>query len=242
MRKLFVFSPCAIFLFVFAHCFVFDDPASFLFNAVNTDFSDLSCFHYSGSDDFKVVVAADKVNVLFAGIDNPVSWAACSLNQEDLLLCSLDDEVEILDKNNAAFIVRVKRPGSVNLIIKNKKTGKTRKMPFRVARIPDPVLKLSERPLTQNSVCLKIQNGIYATVENFDFNCRCAIQSYNFYFTQKNNGTVEYKGTGGPFVNSISRAVRSAKPGDFMAFTNVKVRCPGDVVSREIRGLSFKFN
>ena len=60
------------------------------------------------------------------------------------------------------------------------------------------------------------------------------------YYTPKRKDVQELRGEGGRFKNNVARAIKLARPGDQYAFTNVRVKCPGDIAARRVNGLTFK--
>jgi len=86
----------------------------------------------------------------------------------------------------------------------------------------------------------KAQLGLIAWLDDFEFDAKCKITSFTLYYTPKRKDAVVLKGKRGRFVNDIKQVVQQAKSGDSYAFTDVKVKCPGDPHSRPANGLYFQ--
>lgn len=86
----------------------------------------------------------------------------------------------------------------------------------------------------------KAQLGLIPWLENFDFEAKCTITSFTLYYTPKREDTMVLKAKKGKFEGKIKEVVRQANSGDSYAFTNVKVKCPGDTYSRSANGLYFQ--
>ena len=113
--------------------------------------------------------------------------------------------------------------------------------PFRVKRIPNPIAKLTNNK-TDGSLAsneMKTQRGLIAVLENFDFDVRCSIQSFNLYYTPARQDAVEIANTGGRFSGQTMQAIQAAKPGTAYQFIDVKGKCPGDKASRKLNSLAF---
>jgi len=186
-----------------------------------------------------LAIAADKMNVFYIGVENPITIAVSGMDNKNLLLTA--EGANIKESRNGQYLVVCSQPGQLNLIVTNKNTGKSKTMPFRVKRIPDPVIKLGRKINgSMGSGEFRAQPGLTANLDNFDMDARCAIQSYTLFYVRKYSDPVGLKGTGGRFTGRISSVIRQAKPGDQYSFTDVKVRCPGDVAGRRVNGLSFR--
>ncbi len=186
-----------------------------------------------------LAIAADKMNVFYIGVENPITVAASGLDNKNLSLSA--DGAIIKPTEAGQYSIVCSKPGRVDLTVTNKSTGNSKTVSFRVKRIPDPIVRMGRKiDGLMGSGEFKAQPGLTANLDNFDMDLKCTIQSYTLYYVCKRCDAVEMQGSGGRFTGQISTAIRQAKPGDQYAFTNVKVRCPGDVVSRRINGLSFK--
>lgn len=185
-----------------------------------------------------VNVAADKMNVFYIGVDNPVTVAAAGIPTSAL---STSIAGATMTGSGSSRTVKCSKPGKATITVQNKKTGKKYPFEFRVKRIPDPVVRLGKK--TDGLIGsgeMKAQPGLAAWLDNFDFDAKCQVQSYTMYYTRKRQDPVEIQGKGGRFTGQVASAVKQAKPGDQYAFTDVKARCPGDKAGRRVNGLAFK--
>ena len=186
-----------------------------------------------------LAIAADKMNVFYIGVENPITVAASGISNENLSLSA--DGATIKPTRPGQYSIVCSQPGKVDLTVTDKRTGKSKTVNFRVKRIPDPVVRMGRKmDGLMGSGEFKAQPGLTANLDNFDMDLNCTIQSYTLYYVCKRCDAVEMQGRGGRFTGQISRVIRQAKPGDQYAFTDVKVRCPGDVAGRRVNGLSFK--
>jgi hypothetical protein len=86
----------------------------------------------------------------------------------------------------------------------------------------------------------KAQLGLIAWLNDFDFDAKCSVDSYTLYYTARRKDPVVLKARGGKFKGTINKIIKQAASGDQYTFTNVKVKCPGDVVGRPANSLYFK--
>lgn len=122
-----------------------------------------------------VAVAADKMNVFYIGVDNPITVSAAGVSSNALRVscngCNLSGS-----GNNR--VVTVDRPGEVSVVVTGEGLNST--FPFRAKRIPDPVPQLgNSKGGSMGNGEFKAQGGVLAVLEGFDFDARCAIQGFN---------------------------------------------------------------
>lgn len=185
-----------------------------------------------------VNVAADKMNVFYVGVDNPVTIAAAGVKTADM---KVSISGATMSGSGSSRVVKATKPGKAVVTVRDAEKNKSYPFEFRVKRIPDPVVRLGKKTDgAMGSGEFKAQPGLAAWLDNFDFDARCQVQSYTMYYTAKRQDPVELKGKGGRFSGEIAQVVRRAKPGDQYAFTEVKARCPGDKTGRRVNGLAFK--
>lgn len=185
-----------------------------------------------------VTVSADKMNVFYIGVDNPLSVSAAGVSSNDLVVKG--EGVE-LSGSKGKYIVRASKPGAAKIICSGGGLPST-PTEFRVKRIPDPVVRLggTKTDGIVKSGEMQAQRGLLAMLDNFDFEARCDVQSYTMYYTRARQDPTEVKGNGASFSGPALAAIQAAKPGDQYTFIDVKAKCPGDVAGRQVNGLAFQ--
>ncbi|MEY3050695.1 MAG: hypothetical protein RLY31_480 [Bacteroidota bacterium] len=189
-----------------------------------------------------VAISADKMNVFYIGVDNPISVSAAgvSSNKLDVSITGGGGKLTAIGSNT--WNVTVGQPtDNCSIVVREKGGDLNASKQFRVKRIPDPVAKLGNKPDGEmGNGEFKAQPGIIAWLENFDFDARCEIQGFNLVKVSKREDPVDSPNAGGTFTGKTKNLVTSAKPGDIYYFENVKARCPGDVAGRKINSLVFR--
>ena len=159
--------------------FVYLNLACLLFSFVS------GCSHsdHNGKNPATPVVSATMMNVLYAGLENPISVAVPGLDSRDLVI-EVDSAHEIRceekgkcvvipDANSTTAQVTVKQTGANN---ENTLLGS---IDFRVKRVPDPILKWG--PVENGGVISKAvlmsPPPVFAVLENFDFDVKLRITS-----------------------------------------------------------------
>lgn len=191
-----------------------------------------------------VSVSATKMNVFYMGVENPVSVSAAGVPSNQVNV-SMSGGGSISRRGDGTFAVTVNSPTRKDEFVYVNVTapGLSAKSPFRVKRIPDPVAKLSSSMGgVMGSGEFKAQRGLFAVLENFDFDARCEIVGYRVVRVPRRQDPMPAANRGGPFGGEAKGVVDQAKAGDTYYFEDVKAKCPGDASTREINQLVFKIN
>ena len=185
-------------------------------------------------------VSADKMNVFYIGVDNPVSVSASGVSSNDLDVRASGCSIRATSRANGKYLVTADKPGDAKIILSGGGLPSTT-FDFRVKKIPDPVARLSKSSGgTMGNGTFKAQGGVGAFLDNFDFDATCQIQGFTLVYVASRQDPVEVINAGARYNDQSRRLVNQAKPGDIYYFDDVKARCPGDKVGRPINSMVFK--
>ncbi len=185
-----------------------------------------------------VTVSADKMNVLYIGVDNPISIAAAGVSSNELRVSASGGGIS-LRGGNGKYTATVSQPGEATINVSGGGLTNSR-FNFRVKRIPDPVARLSKSSGGgMGTGEFKAQGGVGAFLDNFDFEATCVIQGFNLVYVPKRQDAVPVVNPGARYNDRARELVSRAKPGDIYYFENVKAKCPGDQAGREINSMVF---
>ncbi|NNE29284.1 MAG: hypothetical protein HKN16_06590 [Saprospiraceae bacterium] len=199
---------------------------------------------YKGTFEYEVgrrsvAVSADKMNVFYIGVDNPVSVSAAGISSNELKVTGKN--VTLKQAGKGKWIATGSRPSNDAGITVSGGGLKSTTFPFRVKRIPDPVARLSKSSGgTMGNGEFKAQGGVGAFLDNFDFDAKCRIMGYSLVRVPKRQDAVESVNPGAKYNDKSRRLVNAASPGDVYFFQNVKSKCPGDSAGRKINDMVFK--
>lgn len=189
-------------------------------------------------------ISADKMNVLYIGLPNPISISAAGVPAEAV---NASISVGNIRKQSAGnYIVTVANPGRAIINVIANVDGKNKSMgskEFRVKMIPDPVLKVGvNKSGTMKAADFKVQGGLRADLENFEFEgVKYDVVSYRVGIEARGRDYVEGEANSAYFPSNVVGAVRSLRAGDQVYFDNVKVKGPDGIV-RNMGNTSFKLN
>lgn len=185
-----------------------------------------------------VSVSADKMNVFYIGVDNPVTISAAGVSSNQLNVTT-GSGITIKNTGGSSYVVTANTPGKSSVNVSGGGLPSTSKE-FRVKRIPDPVPKLSgERGGGIPNGVFRAQLGLIADLEDFDFEARCEIIGFQLVRVARRQDPEPASNSGGRFNDSAQRLVNKAAPGDRYFFEDIKAKCPGDKIGRDVGSMTF---
>ena len=188
------------------------------------------------------VVSPTKMNVMYIGVDNPISVSVPGFQPGDVNAGI--SEGTLKNEGGGNYIARVKKAGTVNITVSVKdKAGEEKKLPsseFRVKRVPDPVPKLGS--VSAGNVptgTFKAQRGLIADLENFDFDLRFNVVSYEIIIQIPRKDPIAKKIDGPAFPDDVVKLISNVKPGTQVIFMDIKVKGP-DGIPRKLPSIAYK--
>jgi len=184
-------------------------------------------------------VSADKMNVFYIGVDNPISVTVAGASSNEVKASCSGAGCNIKG-SRGKYTVTVSQPGDATVNVSGGGLPNT-PFKFRVKRIPDPVARLGKKADgSMGNGEFRAQPGIIPWLDAFDFEARCKIDGFNVTRVAKRDDPIQKTNRGGTFTSETKRIINMAKPGDTYYFENVKARCPGDAAGRKINSMVFK--
>lgn len=185
-----------------------------------------------------VTVAAEKMNVLYVGVPNPLAISAAGVPSGQIQVRADGTPLEKI--GNGKYVARPEQVGDARIIVSGPGLEPTA-FPYRVKRIPDPIPALGNlRGGEVAAGTFRAQQGLIPILEHFDFEARCNVISYEVA-RKPNRGDVQVSDNNGArFEPATRRMIDQADHGDRYYVDRIKVKCPGDRHSRELGGLIFR--
>ncbi|HAW52538.1 MAG TPA: hypothetical protein DCX54_09470 [Flavobacteriales bacterium] len=189
-----------------------------------------------------LVVSADKMNVFYKGVDNPVSISVPGVPADKLSPSITNGS---LTRGKDGYIVRVKsgneaiiRVGATMPDGSKKSMGEAK---FRVKSIPNPVPYVAQQTgsAVVKKVVLENTNKIFAKMENFDFELTPEVVGYVFSTTVSGGALVEEKVKGANLGGSVKNLISKSKTNSKVYFEKIEVRMPDGSI-RELGPISLK--
>lgn len=188
-------------------------------------------------------VTADKMNVFYIGVDNPISVVVAGVASRSVKVNGTGCTVS--PKGTGKYNVTASRPGEAKIMVSAGKDFPPTPYVFRVKRIPDPFPQLgggkNKRGGVMGSGEFKAQLGLAAVLgDDFDFDAKCRMMGFEITKVAKRQDAISKANNGAKYSSDVKRMVRSAKPGDTYYFDKIKAKCPGDNTGRQLSSVVFK--
>ncbi|RFS22438.1 gliding motility protein GldM [Chitinophaga silvatica] len=189
-------------------------------------------------------ISADKMNVLYIGLQNPISISAAGVPAEQV--SATINGGNITKRGSGEYVVTVTSPGKAVINVVANVDGKTKSLgqkEFRVKRVPDPILKVgANKGGSMKAADFKVQGGLRADLEDFEFEgVKYEVVGYRVGISAKGKEYQEGDATSAYFPGNVAASIRALRPGDEVFFENVKVKGPDNVV-RSMPSTIFKLN
>lgn len=194
------------------------------------------------------VVSADKMNVLYIGVDNPMSISVPGV-ANNLVKVSLEGAGGTLksdpSKGGGHYIATVSTQGKAIFKVSAEIAGKVTPMgtfEYRVKRVPDPIATAANSkggPINKN---LLAAANIIPVLENFDFELFFRVTSFKMsIFGKGRDPILDLPSENNQLTQVMRDQLQKARPGDKVYFEYIKARMASgsDQSIRSLPGLSF---
>ncbi|MES2514909.1 MAG: GldM family protein [Bacteroidota bacterium] len=181
-------------------------------------------------------VAADNMNIFYAGIDNPVSATCAGFSPADTKINISGCGAVATQTAAGKYVITVKSSGTCSVTVSAKVNGAYQQQgtvkTFRVKDIPPPFLRLGGKLATstlefsKNEV--KMLGGVGAEAVGFMFPVNFTVKSFDVAVP----GGGEFSCTGNSLSPQAKTALSALKVGQVAYIDNIKVRKPtGETVT-----------
>jgi gliding motility-associated protein GldM len=184
------------------------------------------------------VVSPTKMNVVYRGIENPVSVSSAGIPQDKLDVRITNGTIE--HKGNEFIVV----PGSgrlceISVFVDEKNMG-TRQLRVKDLPIPTPQLDgISGKTTTKNEI-LASQGVLAVMPRDFDFDLRFRVVSFSVFTTDPNSGFALEEASGSAAFSTQQKQIfNRLRSGQRVTFTDIKAVGP-DGRTIELADLSIK--
>lgn len=183
-------------------------------------------------------VAADNMNVLYVGVDNPITVSAAGIAPTELVVTANGCNARLSPAGPGKYNVSVSSAGNctVSVAARTAQGLKPQGRPqvFRVKSIPPPVAKIAGLPnlstLELTSAQIASIGGISAVSLGFEFPVNFKVTSYNVVTVI--NGIYNTEPSNGPNLSEKARNnLKKLNKGQRAYFEDIKVQTPTGIVS-----------
>ena len=193
------------------------------------------------------VVSAEKMNVLYIGVDNPMAISVPGVSSDKVKVNPSGAGI-VLKPNPTAgaghYMATVTTVGRSNISVSAEIGGKVIPMgsfEYRVKKVPDPVATIASSkggPINKNIVAA---GTLIPTLENFDFELFFRITGFKMTIVRKGKDPYEKETTGNQLTQEMRDMVASTRPGDkiFFEYIKAKMATGADQSTRTLSPMAF---
>ncbi|WP_240671042.1 type IX secretion system motor protein PorM/GldM [Lacibacter luteus] len=180
-------------------------------------------------------VSAEKVKVLYIGLDNELAVSGGNVGDEKVSVSINNGTLAKIGPGR--YVAKPASPGKA--IVTVNADGRPSSFEFRVKSVPDPVAMVgpSKGGRMQSNV-FKAQQGVRAELENFVFEgVQYTVTGYVIYMTGAGFPDPQFRQVSGNTFSAVQDLINKAKPGTTVTLDEVQVQGPGG--RRRIPGIFF---
>jgi len=191
------------------------------------------------------VVSADKMNVLYIGVENPMSISVPGVADANVTAtisgggASLAKDAK---SGSSKYIAKATTQGEATISITAKLDGKGVPMgqfKYRVKRVPDPVAMIGgSKGGPINKAVLAAQTSVNSIMENFDFELYFRVKGFRMTLIRKGKDPTELESNNNLITPQMKGAIQSAGPGSKVYFEYIKATGP-DGTTRSLSSVNF---
>jgi len=181
-------------------------------------------------------ISADAMNVLYIGLENPISISAAGYSPSDISASMTGGTLTPGAKGT--YIAKVANPGkaviNVSVRMKDKSLRQMGSKEYRIKAVPKPeawfgALESGSYP----AAALLGQNFIAAVLPNFVFEgVKFTVTKYACAYVPRRGNAEFFNGTGAAITSQLKGAISKAKRGDKVLVDEIMAIGPGGIVKK----------
>ncbi len=179
-------------------------------------------------------INANKQNILYVGIYNPVSIDVIGIPEEEIKVTCANCIAKKYRGMAYDIYVKPKSQGKAQIMLHHN-SEMIRKQAFRIEQIPNPVPMLGKHPggLIGGGE-FKAQLGVRAWLLKFPYDAKYEVLGYDMTYAPEKEAHTRLKNAGARFSEEITAYVQKAQTNDIYIFDSIQVKGP----DKQIRMLS----
>jgi gliding motility-associated protein GldM len=191
------------------------------------------------------VVSADKMNVLYIGVENPMSISVPGVADANVTPSISGGGATLVRDSKAGsskYIAKATTQGDATISVTAKLEGKGVPMgtfKYRVKRVPDPVAMVNGKkggPI--NKAELAAATSVNSIMENFDFELYFKVTKFRMTLIKKGRDPVEMDAPSNLITPGMKAAISGSGPGAKVYFEYIKASGP-DGTTRSLGSCNF---
>lgn len=200
----------------------------------------LSIFNNSFSQN--VAVSATKMNVLYADVDNPFSFAVNNKDCNDYQLSTNNGFIKC-DSSCHCNINPIKLGKTTVIYIKDKAGKLIDSSLYRTNDLPDPNFEIIYTTGCRGPIITKLRDSVLLKMNEFDFPYKPKFTTLEFTISQERKDSIiaSYKNMGAKVSPEVKKLYSSCKPGDIFYIDDIIISQPNGR-KRQLPSTAFKID
>ncbi|MBE8713145.1 gliding motility protein GldM [Sphingobacterium hungaricum] len=187
------------------------------------------------------VVSPDAMNVLYIGVNNPISVSAPGIAKENLIVSGSGVSIS---GSGGKYSAKVSATGEATINVSAKIGDKTTNLgstKFRIKRIPKPTARIGGKTGGRISAAqLRGQNVVSAALDNFEFDAKFSITKFNMYIAKPRVDPIgPYQASGQSFSGQMKTGLAGVTAGSVVMIYDI-VGVGPDGVAQNLDPITFQ--
>jgi gliding motility-associated protein GldM len=185
-------------------------------------------------------IALDKMNVLYIGVDNPITISTTGGGSEKVQATMTGAGGTLLNEGGGHFTAKPQQVTDecwINVTVDGKTAGRSK---FRVRTIPTPIATVGGVMSNENMTVgqFQAQSGVAAFSPNFPFDLKYTVTSFTFVTDNDDGDLEEAMCQGNGWNDKAQKLIKNLKPGRTVSIENIRAVGP-DGRSQKLAGLTY---
>ena len=175
-------------------------------------------------------ISPTKMNVLYIGVDNPISVSVPGANSKDVNVTATGAGITLKKVKDGEYLATVKSQGKATISVSANMSGKTMNMgtmEFRCKAIPKPTAMVGTYTggrIPKES--LLTQGGLRVSMEGFDFPVKYNVTSFSMSFNTGGDAQAPIQATGSQFNAEMKAKLSKLRRGNKVYIENIRAKGP----------------
>lgn len=175
-------------------------------------------------------ISPTKMNVLYIGVDNPISVSVPGANSKDVNVTATGAGITLKKVKDGEYLATVKSQGKATISVSATMSGKTMNMgtmEFRCKAIPKPTAMVGTYTggrIPKES--LLTQGGLRVSMEGFDFPVKYNVTSFSMSFNTGGDAQAPIQATGSQFNAEMKAKLSKLRRGNKVYIENIRAKGP----------------
>lgn len=190
-------------------------------------------------------VSADKMNVLYIGLPNPISVSAPGIPRDKIRASMTGGS--LTSSGNGSYIARVSGGSeakvSVSADLGDGKVQSLGTTTFRIKPLPKPVVEFGGKSGgSLPAVAIRQQSRIFAKLADFAFEgVGYNINSFRLVIVRPRADAIAISGSGNVLTGAMTNALKTVTPGSLVVFDNITATGP-DNIRKQLNSIAITAN